>query len=535
MSGLRKISKKELKLIIAGLNVDLSGAGLSGVDLSGADLSGADLSGADLSEASLIGADLIGADLSGANLSGANLSGANLSGANLSGANLIEAYLVEAHLIEAHLSRAHLSGAHLNEAKLSGADLSGANLNEAKLSGANLSEADLRRADLSGADLSGAKLSGADLSEANLSEANLSGANLSGADLIGAKLSGAVLNGAKLSGANLHRANLHRTNLIDANLIDANLSGAKLIGANLSGADLSEAKLIEVNLIDADLYKTKFNSAQLIESTIIRAKCLEIGSWDDANVSGAIIDESFRSIIPKDLYNKYKNTINVIDSIPQTSNRSSRVYVEISNNNEPDETIIKTHINYFTQYLIDFHKIEASLDITTHDDKFVVEIYPKDTSDLNVILVAFVQYLLCSIKDTTIILNDNIDLKMEFEDLQDEMEDYKAKQAKLLRRIKTQQRELGYLDGQMDKAQDAIERKNKHLRTAKKCIEIFDRLVTIQAIEKNQPVNQNAKLNIGPGMSLKARLKKIKDSFEFDFEFSSNFLSIEHNKTIDKG
>jgi hypothetical protein len=90
-------------------------------------------------------------------------------------------------------------------------------------------------------------LSKQDLSEQNFFRADLRGANLKGVDL---------------TGANLKKADLRGTNLI----------GSFLSRSNLKGADLREAKLSGADLESAYMNNCKFNSSQLVDLDLSRAR-----------------------------------------------------------------------------------------------------------------------------------------------------------------------------------------------------------------------------------------------------------------------
>ncbi len=401
-----------------------------------------------------------------------------------------------------------------------------ADLNEVDLSGATLCGADL-----SHADLNGVYLSGTNLSEANLTEAKLEKANLRGADLKSACIVGADLFRADLYGADLTKANLKGANLIGADLSYANLSEANLAEADLTEAFLTGADLFDTDLRGTNIYKSNFSNATLTKVDLIGAECFKIGDWTDAKLEKLKISEHFENKLPLDLLKKYRNTITIFDDITQ---KDRRLYVEISNNNNPDETIVKTHINYFSQFLLDFYGIHTSIDITTQQKKIVVEAYPKDSkTSLKTILEAFIHYLLFSKGECRIIPNDNVDLSMELEDLRDEVEDYRSKVAKLRRRIKRQDRELNILENDNDELHKIVKLKNRYLTFAKKYIKeqkhILDRVTTIQTLEKNQPVERSTKITAGPGISLKTGSMKIAKWFKIeDFEFSSSLFSAEY-------
>src|ERR1700761_8750793 len=120
-----------------------------------------------------------------------------------------------------------------------------------------------------------------------LSFANLSGLDLSGRNLSEADLSGAVLEGAKAMKANFERANLfgsdlRRADFRGANLRRADLRGASLRGANLSQADLTQADFRVGRIAVADRHKG-------LEAV---RHVMRPGELDDANLSGATLDES---------------------------------------------------------------------------------------------------------------------------------------------------------------------------------------------------------------------------------------------------
>ena len=172
--------------------------------------------------------DLSGANLYGLPLNQVNLRGTQLAGANLSAANLTNADLSDANLAKAELVGARLDGANLNRAGLDGAQLSGAFLSDALLAEATLRNCDLRSAWLVGARLQHADLSGSDLTGATLTFAWLWNTNLSQTTLVKAKLGNSYLGGARLDDADLTGANLSA-----AQLLGTSLKRARLIGCNV--------------------------------------------------------------------------------------------------------------------------------------------------------------------------------------------------------------------------------------------------------------------------------------------------------------
>ena len=152
---MRKISEKELEIILKEHKLWLNGEGGKQANLREVDLEGADLEGTDLYRA-----NLCGVNLREANLENTDLRGTDLYGADLRGADLRKLYLSETNLCRVDLCRANLYGANLE-----GADLCRANLRRVDLHGANLCGANLCRANLRGANLRGANLYKANLTD----------------------------------------------------------------------------------------------------------------------------------------------------------------------------------------------------------------------------------------------------------------------------------------------------------------------------------------------------------------------------------
>ena len=184
------------KMVLAGQQLNLSGANLAGVYLPNTNLGGAILMDAHLAGAELTGTNLAGAGLWGADLRDADLRDADLRDADLRDADLRDADLTGATLVGADFRSAKLASAKLHDASLRMANLAGADLHHADLAGANLVDADLHDADLTEANLTGANLVGADLAEANLGQANLTGVYVQGSELDGAAPPGGDESGA---------------------------------------------------------------------------------------------------------------------------------------------------------------------------------------------------------------------------------------------------------------------------------------------------------------------------------------------------
>jgi len=101
-----KISRSEVKVIVAEHKKWLAGVGGSRADFSGRDLQGMSFYEKNLREANFCGADCCGVDFSSANLSGATLGSSNCTHADFSGSDL--------------------TGTDFHQATITGADFNGA-------------------------------------------------------------------------------------------------------------------------------------------------------------------------------------------------------------------------------------------------------------------------------------------------------------------------------------------------------------------------------------------------------------------------
>lgn len=278
--------------VLAGPDIDLSGAVLNGIGLDGTNLTGANFANArlqsvslnrtNLTRASFLGAQLIDSTMSAADLTGADFTEARLDGlrsGRLLGsprvlprdwrldsgfllgpkANLENALIEARSLPGLNLAGANLRFAHINRSDLAGANLSGAILDRAALVRSNLRRARFTQADVSGLAMEGADLAGVASGRVTGLPASLPtgwrlvagnlvgpGAVLVGAPLANADLSGLNLTGASLNQANLTGANLFRTNLTATNFERANLTGANLFQATIAEASFGSAVLTGV-------------------------------------------------------------------------------------------------------------------------------------------------------------------------------------------------------------------------------------------------------------------------------------------------
>jgi uncharacterized protein YjbI with pentapeptide repeats len=149
--------------------------------------------------------------LDGIDLTSANLEGTFLSGTGFSSAKLVNANLQRSELVRTSFKQADLSGANLEKSLSSRADFSGATLK-----GTRLVKAEFLRVIFDGADLSGADLSDGEFSRNSFSKVNLSGANLTG-------------------------AMLQRANFRDATLAGASFKRTYMYWTRFEGADLSQS------------------------------------------------------------------------------------------------------------------------------------------------------------------------------------------------------------------------------------------------------------------------------------------------------
>ena len=230
--------------------------------------------------------------------------------------------------------------------------------------------------------------------------------------------------------------------------------------------------------------------------------------------------------------------------------KSKRLYAEFQNNDSPDESLMKAHLNYLAKFLLDFYHIHSSIDITPKGEKLVIEVYPKDKdTSLETIQGAFITFLKYSENEITIIPNDGIDLKFEIEDLKDEVErkDYQIGQLK--KRLKRNERGFDLLESENELLKNVITRKNKQqiksneqlikkkkqLILAKNYIEtkasFKDRLITAIPLEEGESIEsyQSGKMTVGPGLEISAESIKVNDGKWLDIKnmnFSSSFFTI---------
>jgi len=225
----------KLRIYVAPLPVDLSGADLRNAQMAEADLryinlDGADLSGADLSKCGSI-------EAKNANFERACLRSSSIQavGCRFDGACLQNTYLgigPDCSFVNADLSQGQVFSWYRTIGLR-------ANFTDAKMHGFQGDElaapnALFRNADLTDASLHNCNLHGADFSGADLTRVNLSDSDLTGGRLVKARLAGTNLGNARLA-----RADLTDTDLSDAHLDGADLAGAKLDKRQLKRADSS--------------------------------------------------------------------------------------------------------------------------------------------------------------------------------------------------------------------------------------------------------------------------------------------------------
>ena len=167
---------------------------------------------------------------------------------------------------------------------LSGQDLSTGKFGYTDFSRSDLKDVRFVRADLSEAEFSKARLEGADLSEARMikthgDRADFRKAKLVGVDMTKAEMGRADFTGADFSGAVMVKAELGRSILVDANLEGVDLSRAEIARAVFRGARLTGS-----NFGGAYTYLTRFEGADLSETTGLEQSQLDVACGDDATV-----------------------------------------------------------------------------------------------------------------------------------------------------------------------------------------------------------------------------------------------------------
>jgi uncharacterized protein YjbI with pentapeptide repeats len=155
----------------------------------------------------------------------------------------------------------------------------------------NLSQRDFTGLDLHSADFSGAELTGTNFTECNLEDASfwlaeMPRANLQRANVTNTNFTQAILSSAILSGIRGEGANFESAVLVDASMIS--LEGLRI--ANFSGAELSQANLFGSSFPDASFDGADFTLASAVGSDFGEVKSMNDVNLTGANLTGARID-----------------------------------------------------------------------------------------------------------------------------------------------------------------------------------------------------------------------------------------------------
>lgn len=319
--------------IVAHLHANSGLAAHPGSDWVGADLSGYQLDGVNLTEVFLDGASFVGTSLIGANFTRATLAGANFSGANLRGANFTGANLGKANLTGANLEGAILDRAVLDQAILDHASFQSAQLKGATLIGVIPGSVDLSNANMSSCKLLGLKIGSEldpaevlkdkaltldsiikpiDVSRINASSVYFHKATIIGCYGVGSKFTKADFLSATLAHCDLKesdfsQANFTSTNIVlKSNLARSNFNNAKihssflkevdLHASDMRGADLRKsyfgmANMEKVNAINSCAANTRFDRANLVESSFASSK-MTAAVFTGSNISGTSFDDA---------------------------------------------------------------------------------------------------------------------------------------------------------------------------------------------------------------------------------------------------
>lgn len=189
----------------------------------------------------------------------------------LDGSTVTSCSLTDVSLARSMMRRMDINYTTLENCRLVNSDMEGSTIRESQFLNVNASGVSARSAQFYDSTING-----------HLEYIDLSDAHLDNCDLRGVQARGAILNQASITETTtLAGADLREADMISTRMVGVDAQGANMSGANAIRADFRSANLRGVNLKGAKLDRALF---------------------DDADVSGATIDETYRRKIEQVAY-----------------------------------------------------------------------------------------------------------------------------------------------------------------------------------------------------------------------------------------
>jgi len=277
----------------------------------------------------------------------------------------------------------------------------------------NAHNVDYRYADLKMVNFQNFNLNQANFSHAILTQSNFRNADLTGSQCVKSNFTNSELQNVKFVNANLYKAifidsNLQGASLSYADLKETNFENADILGSTIEYANFENANLSNLKFFYISVKKANFKNAKFVNSNLQLVRNVEEANWEDADITGSIIDSQTLEKLPKSLIDKYKGKFQIINieshpNITRTIEFQNIHYLNVG----------KPILDFFSQVIISKYSDESNKFKLIQDDlsvTIVIKTTEKNRDEIEKHLMDY-GYLINGDKEAINVLKDELIIK----------------------------------------------------------------------------------------------------------------------------